>query len=182
MTSNIDTSNMVTMTNDMITSNMVTSNMGTSNMMTSPCISSSNLDVTFFSTPSSISNSGSAHFISSTSSSNNSFASMFALDPILVQSDLIGLTNVSDVGCPEVSSSSPLPLDLEGLEPLSDHHLMQGSMVVESSLSPTDTLDSTCITLASLRPHSAYSDVSSLSCEYYTGSCQIIPYIILSYL
>ncbi|KAF2365772.1 Nuclear hormone receptor ligand-binding domain [Trinorchestia longiramus] len=133
------------------------------NLVTNSCISSTNLDMAF----SGLSNNN--NYISSTtttsnsmaSSNNNTFNSMFtSIDPILVQHELLGLS-MSEVACSEVSSSCPFPSDLEGcLDSLSDHQLLAAE---SSGLSSPDTLDSTCLTLSNLRPHSAYSDVSSLS-------------------
>uniref|UniRef100_A0A6A7FXL4 Ecdysone receptor n=2 Tax=Hirondellea gigas TaxID=1518452 RepID=A0A6A7FXL4_9CRUS len=132
-------------------SNLVSSNM----VVTSPCISSSGLDVSFFGPSSTLNNN---NYISSTSTSiaNSSFSLFGAIDPLL-------LSTMNEVTCSEVTSSSPLPSDLEGLEPLGEHQLLPASLVDSPGLSSPDMLDSTCITLSNLRPHSAYSDVSSLS-------------------
>ncbi|XP_018017941.1 ecdysone receptor isoform X3 [Hyalella azteca] len=145
------------------------SNMVSPNMMANPCISSSNMEMTFFGQPgsnnSSLTNINNNYISSTTTTSNNSsFSSMFSsIDPILVQNELLGLT-MAEVACSEVSSSCPFPSDLEGcLESLSDHQLLPASLAESSGLASPDALDSTCLTLSNLRPHSAYSDVSSLS-------------------
>lgn len=172
-----------------------TSSLVSNNMVTSPCISSTNMETTFLSPPytNTITSTNNNNYISSTSSSlssnNNNSSSNFnticmfsSIDPSIVQTELIGLS-MNDITCSEVTSSSALLHDLEGIEVLGehslgdhnlgdnhlgDHHLGDLNLLPTSlgdspGFSSPDTLDSTYITLSNLRPHSAYSDVSSLS-------------------
>lgn len=141
-------------------------------MVTSPCISSSSLDMAFFGPTITTNNNNNTslnnnNYISSTTTNNNNIVNSNNNSFGMLNSfphELLFGANMGEVTCSEVSSSCPFPSDFDGcLDSLSDPQFLPAATLTDTCLSSPDALDSTCLTLANLRPHSAYSDVSSVS-------------------
>ena len=118
------------------------------------------MDVAMFSQPPTHHNNSYIHNTSNTipqTTINAMFTSMEGFD----QSDMMP-SCITDTGCEEVSSSVNVLPVLNDLEVLSEGNLLP---LPESSgmISPNSFESTTCIPLTNLRPHSAYSDVSSQS-------------------